>query len=681
MAAVLMKCRYLQMQATQEGLLRSLLWRIFCSTPSTISKAVPDRWKDSLAHRLRAPWSFTELKSTLQRIVLGDATDTNFCFFIDGLDEYTKDRADASIADERDWTDIACTLNDLALHDHVKICVASRCKAPINTLLRRDPCFHTLEMQEHSSRDIAQFTRTELEKLGALQEQIGSEEDREELIQTFTEKADGIWLWAKHALKCLHRGLGYGEDVRSILCRAEKIPQSLDELYMQDLEDIDEEHKPQAAKILLMSLYINEPLPVITLHLAGLLRLDKRCLAEQYQPDCFKPLPSHLEALLALPDPSVEARSTELRDWSESAVNNFIQKPTVQGPISARCQDFLRLGYDHVLRESQDEQDADKLPIAIATHHRLVSPHRTYRDFLLAHEHTLRDYAQGFSNVHELLLRSYSDHLISLARLYGSEQVALSISSKKESFRVLLTGMLHSLTQLMGSEEARPPNLEEDPDDDHISKMHRFSHSTANRIRASAGISGLLSPIWKNTQNASYGYFFSELQRFLLDENHAGFFINRKAMEMSQYRHQLEARCSEVDSTGSLWTLLHVIPILLLLEADVNQMRGQASIWNCWLQVLMKLDGAAASEETMDKSLRKMLGSLTILLLDSNADREFTLRWRLQKLQACDIIAKAFGPLKGKKYLNGGTAAWTRYCRPNELAYLSFLRRLANGVK
>lgn len=78
------------MQKSQEGLLRSLLYSIFQQCPELVPTLCRERWRelDDLKHS-NGRWSISSLMKALRKITKEETKKRiNFCFFIDGMDEF-----------------------------------------------------------------------------------------------------------------------------------------------------------------------------------------------------------------------------------------------------------------------------------------------------------------------------------------------------------------------------------------------------------------------------------------------------------------------------------------------------------------------------------------------------------------------------------------------------------------
>jgi hypothetical protein len=78
-----------KMQQSPLGLMQSLLHQILQHCPSLIPFASPQRW-EALSCDVRVnAWTRKEFTTAVANIMIDRGLDAHFCFFIDGLDEYT----------------------------------------------------------------------------------------------------------------------------------------------------------------------------------------------------------------------------------------------------------------------------------------------------------------------------------------------------------------------------------------------------------------------------------------------------------------------------------------------------------------------------------------------------------------------------------------------------------------
>jgi NACHT domain len=105
-----------QMQKSQEGLLRTILYQVLTQIGKTISMSALLRWNSfALSRNLADPWTWTDLEQAFQFLLADDESPFKYCFFIDGLDEL---RGDLSA--------LIKLVRQISDFKNVKVCVSSR---------------------------------------------------------------------------------------------------------------------------------------------------------------------------------------------------------------------------------------------------------------------------------------------------------------------------------------------------------------------------------------------------------------------------------------------------------------------------------------------------------------------------------------------------------------------------
>lgn len=162
----------LEMQKSQRGLFQSLLCQIFRSDPDLVTIICP-------THHPNEPWNTDELKDAYEKFRLHTSTTSAFCFFIDGLDEYS--------GEETEIIDILKTLSQLA---NVKICAASR---PWNAFERAfSNQEKTLVVEEHTMDDMKRYIHGMLEENLEFTELISKEPCCVEFVPEIARRAKGV---------------------------------------------------------------------------------------------------------------------------------------------------------------------------------------------------------------------------------------------------------------------------------------------------------------------------------------------------------------------------------------------------------------------------------------------------------------------------------------------------------
>ena len=80
------------LQKSQLGLLRTILYQVLSNRPKLIPYILSQRWEVyTLFGEDRQSWNLLELQQAFRRLVDEDISETNFYFFVDGLDEFEED--------------------------------------------------------------------------------------------------------------------------------------------------------------------------------------------------------------------------------------------------------------------------------------------------------------------------------------------------------------------------------------------------------------------------------------------------------------------------------------------------------------------------------------------------------------------------------------------------------------
>ncbi|KAI1246353.1 hypothetical protein MGN70_013252 [Eutypa lata] len=171
-------------QNSQEGLEKALLYQILKAVPSLVPTLLPNMWQQALLAedaKLSLP-SHGEFKTAIETIGNGLNSPLKFCFFIDGLDEYSGNC----------WEGIS-TIKALTRNPTVKIVVLSR---PIPGCVQSLSGFPKLQLQDLIRQDISNYIEDILgsyqyvKRLDILQPGFFVR-----MCHELTSKASGVFLW------------------------------------------------------------------------------------------------------------------------------------------------------------------------------------------------------------------------------------------------------------------------------------------------------------------------------------------------------------------------------------------------------------------------------------------------------------------------------------------------------
>ncbi|OCK90763.1 uncharacterized protein K441DRAFT_698929 [Cenococcum geophilum 1.58] len=245
-----------ELQKSQEGLLRSLLYEVLKKIPCLIPAVFPSQWHSHTKDRTAFTswnWSRSELIKGCSRLVKQDNLVVKFCFFVDGLDEYSGD------CDE-----VAQLLCDLAQSSSsFKICVSSR---PWNVFQRT----FTLNkiprlLLEHLTRnDIGLYVETKLGENDLYRNFLMKEKRCSNFVTEIVDKANGVFLWVFLVVRSLLEGLKNEDRLSDLERRLRFLPTDLEEYFHHMLSNIEDVYQEQAAQSFQVAMHAGEPLTLLT---------------------------------------------------------------------------------------------------------------------------------------------------------------------------------------------------------------------------------------------------------------------------------------------------------------------------------------------------------------------------------------------------------------------------------
>lgn len=235
-------------QKSLNGLLRTLLYHLLKDIPSRIPELLPGMWEEVM-HNEFADLSippFPELMAIFRQLAQEPA-NTKFCFFIDGLDEYSGDFAYAIRA-----------ITTLCQGPRIKAIVSSR---PIPVCVEAFSRMPTLKLQNLTKSDIARYIHETVGVHPYLNQLMQAEATQaESLLRELIEKASGVFLWVVLASRSLLDGFTAFDRVTELRDRINELPPELEDLFRHMLERVDERYRTQTVKILKLA-YYNRALP------------------------------------------------------------------------------------------------------------------------------------------------------------------------------------------------------------------------------------------------------------------------------------------------------------------------------------------------------------------------------------------------------------------------------------
>lgn len=187
-----------------------------------------------------------------------------FCFFVDGLDEYSGL-----------GSDLARLFLTATRAKHVKVCVSSR---PLPVFLQSFEHQPQLRLNDLTQGDIQQYVMNMLEQDERMSKRAIKEPIlMSELVREIVNSAAGVFLWVKLIVMDLLGGLDNHDRISQLQQRLKMLPTDLEQLYEHMLFKVDSIYRVEASRfyqLLAATAQKNddwmpaEPLDILTLALA-----------------------------------------------------------------------------------------------------------------------------------------------------------------------------------------------------------------------------------------------------------------------------------------------------------------------------------------------------------------------------------------------------------------------------
>ncbi|PMD37788.1 hypothetical protein L207DRAFT_514949 [Hyaloscypha variabilis F] len=324
-----------QSQKSQRGLLRTILYQILRQCPELIQTAYREQWialtsdgkvlKESRDELLTVP----ALLKTLRNISTSTASDTKFCFFLDGLDEF-----DGRPADIIELVDILKTLQN------VKTCVSSRPWNEFEDRFGKDSPWK-LFVHEFTRGDIHLYVEETLGTNSRFQQLLKEDPECPNFVWSIVWDADGVFLWVFLVTRSILDGLTNSDRIKDLQGRLKETPKDLQDYFKSILFSTENRYRTQTARML-----------SIAVHAVGELPLMAYWVIDQEEPKYFLKCPVGLpeEGILVSRLSSMDRRlkvlSKGLLEWdldpqSQYGLENYVRKAEVNF-LHRTVKDYLQ---------------------------------------------------------------------------------------------------------------------------------------------------------------------------------------------------------------------------------------------------------------------------------------------------------------------------------------------------
>ncbi|KAF5694913.1 hypothetical protein FDENT_808 [Fusarium denticulatum] len=276
------------LQKSQAGLSRTLLYQILDQNRSLIQEALPNMWKEILEResslrdrdltthddiplpsRAETRQAFKVISANIDRV-------GHVCFFIDGLDELVGE-----------YTDSIDFINNLAQNKQSKVVVSSRPIPSCVAAFRKHP---HLRLQDLTRRDIQAYVEFKVGGHPSMKRHMRRcPKESASLMSELVDKSCGVWLWIILACRSICGGFDDHDRLSEIRRRVDELPPELKDMFMHMLSKVRKRHQEQGAQLLkICYTYQKTKSPFLQkgLYALGLALVDDY----NAQPICIEPL-------------------------------------------------------------------------------------------------------------------------------------------------------------------------------------------------------------------------------------------------------------------------------------------------------------------------------------------------------------------------------------------------------
>ncbi|KAF5540093.1 heterokaryon incompatibility protein het-E-1 [Fusarium napiforme] len=254
-------------QASKEGLLRTLLVQLFCAHPEVIPLVASSRWESlCLFNEDPRRLSQDELEDMFRHAVKHISSRAKLALFIDGLDEFDGDcNALISLVQE-------------CIASPIKICVSSR---PWTEFQNAFGDYPRLKMEDLTYDDITKYVVSRFEKTSQFARfQKLHPQFAGDLSHSIADKASGVFLWVTIVVTSLLAGMMAGDRVEDLENRLNLLPSEMDDLYGRIVESIDPLYREHAAQLFKLASACRKPSSLRILWYADEVRFLDRVIDE-----------------------------------------------------------------------------------------------------------------------------------------------------------------------------------------------------------------------------------------------------------------------------------------------------------------------------------------------------------------------------------------------------------------
>lgn len=224
-----------------------MLFEIFRECPALIEPVCGDHYQESDIEG----WDVDSLTENFHGL-MKHAISTKFCFFINGLDEYSG--AVEMLLD---------ILETISTNSNVKMCVSSRPWIEFIDAYGENKK-QLLKLEDLTKDDIRRYAADRFDQNKQFQKQAVKDLRYAELIEQITQRAKGVFLWVFLVVRSLLEGLKYADRVSDLQRRLDTFPEDLESFFQHMIDSIPKVYRPQTAGTFKVALAAGRPLKLMT---------------------------------------------------------------------------------------------------------------------------------------------------------------------------------------------------------------------------------------------------------------------------------------------------------------------------------------------------------------------------------------------------------------------------------
>ncbi|KAL6921252.1 hypothetical protein FSST1_005278 [Fusarium sambucinum] len=215
----------------------------------------------STDHNLYDGWDDKSLFRAFEQLSSQESLPLRFCFFIDGLDEYTA----GAHRYTGTFEELLSPLRVLASSPSIKICVSSR---PWDAFDREfSHVKWKLQLEDLTREDIRRYVKEELGVDPKFQKLSEMDPRCSEIKDTIVQRAQGVFLWVYLVVNSLKRGLMKDDNYADLQSRLNELPDDLQRYFEHMLQTIETIYWDSTTRIFRVVIAAEQALPLLAFEL------------------------------------------------------------------------------------------------------------------------------------------------------------------------------------------------------------------------------------------------------------------------------------------------------------------------------------------------------------------------------------------------------------------------------